>query len=186
MSRVSPPPGRNILQQVFNLNPNTPSALLLPAVQGVMDVSQQWPLAELLKVFDYHSAGGTVQVVLSQPPAGFHELVFGAWFTTNTPAANKFSVLFKTNTQASGPTANITEERVSVDVQSQVPLIQGEYYQGGGSNIVLDGVQGIYVPFPFSLTHAYVGSANGDVVTLRTLSLRLPGSQPFSSILGLL
>lgn len=187
MSR-NPPPS-NTLQQIFNLNANTPGKFLLPAVQGTMDVSQQWPLAENLRVFDFTAIAGTNQVVISNPPATFHELIINCFFTTNTAGATH-SNLFKTNSKNSGPTANITLARFDLTNLTQIAYIGGFYFQNVAAatagNIFQSGLKAVYIPFPYTLTVSYTGATGGEVVTLRTLSMRLPGSQPFEALLNLL
>lgn len=184
MSRTSPPPPSNRFQQVYNINPNLPAAYLLPAVQGTMDVSQQWPLALQLKVFDYTAPVGTSSTVISRPPSNSHELLVSVYITISSPATQTF-VLFMTNTQNSGPTANTGLSRIACSATvSQAPLIgSGLFY--GGSATIYGTPAPLYVPFPYSVTVSVVGAAGGESVTLRSLSMRLPASQPFTALLDL-
>jgi hypothetical protein len=174
----------NKQQQIYNINPNTPGSLLLPAVQGVMDTSVQWPLNQQLKVFDYTAAAGTNSRVLSAPPNQFHELLISAYFTISVGGTAQ-SVLFTTNAANSGPTANQGISRILLSATlTQVPLIgPGQFY--GGSVVVTGTTAPFYVPFPYTVTHSVVGAAGGESVTLRTISLRLPASQPLQALLEL-
>lgn len=174
----------NKQQQIYNINPNTPGSLLLPAVQGVMDTSVQWPLNQLLKVFDYTAAAGTNSKVISAPPNQFHELIISAYFTISSGGTAQ-SVLFTTNSANSGPTANQGISRIALGASlTQVPLIgTGQFY--GGSVVVTGTSLPFYVPFPYTVTHSVVGAVGGESVTLRTISIRLPASQPFQALLDL-
>jgi hypothetical protein len=188
------PPSENFLQQIFNLNANTPGKYLLPAVQGTMDVTNQWPLAEQFKNFDFNAPGGGGQVdtTISQPPSGFHELVVNCWFTTNPTGSPRTVELQKAFTNL--PVAQNNVPLLHVDMTAagftlQAALIGGAVFQNipiaTSSNIYQTGLKAVYVPFPQKLFVRYTTPA-ADVCTLRTISLRLPGSQPFVSLFNLL
>jgi hypothetical protein len=184
LSRPQTPWGINVLQSIFNLRANTPGKLLLPDVHGTMDVSQQWPLPYNLTPLDYTAVAGTNTKVIAAPKAGFHQLVVHAYYTMSVPAATKRSALFLTNTKATGPTANITLQSVDMVTLSQVPLVNAGYFQDG-TVVYIKGLHTVYVPFPFTLSHSLTHAAGAEVCTLRVITLQLPDSQPFTSLLGL-
>jgi len=150
-----------------------------------MDVSQQWPLTETLRIFDFTSVAGINTIILSAPPSGFHELIIGCFFGTNTSNVIHIWNLFKISSKQTNPSAFINLARVENTTVQQIAFI-GSFYEFGNPVVVQYGLKNVYIPFPWTLQLSFNSAGPGEIVTLRTLSMRLPGSQPFQALFNLL
>lgn len=170
------------LQKFFQRTPFLAGYAMLPEVQGVMDLSLEWPLKLQPKNFDYVAVAGANRTVIAAPQQGTHLMVAYALFTTSVAAVGQQSTLFIQ--QGSVPTAqqaiNLQVVRLIVN-RNVVPLVNTNAVADDG--LFLEGIGAVYLPFPFQLVHTYGAAAGGENCTLRTGEYAFPETQPLSTII---
>lgn len=184
---MSRPP--NPLQNYFNRTPYLAARELGPGVQGIMDVSAPWPLPLQVQNIEYTASVGDNRIDVVQPAQGFHTLVTHLSFAFLPGGGGVLASL--TLRDASKNFAVGSQALLHIVDLVVVPaLTLGSVVHVGGS-VFDNGVQvagltrPVYVPFPFSLMHLFASTAADPGMRIEFVSLTLPETQPFSSLLAL-
>ncbi len=179
----------NRLQQEIGSVSFLAATLLCGPVQGILDVSIQWPLEQQIEVFDFTAAAGTNLVTLAAPDAKHHMLVTYAFATLTNPGggAGKFSTLFIQNGVNALGSQAITIQNMELTNLDQLPLINAFHHRVSAqpADFNVWGLPAVYVRNPFALVWAVGGMAGAEGVFCRTMTIELPRTQPLSSLINL-
>tara|TARA_R100001086_G_scaffold247802_2_gene183088 strand:+ start:633 stop:1304 length:672 start_codon:yes stop_codon:yes gene_type:complete len=183
-----PPDISNLLISEFNRNRFQAAGLLLPDVQGIMDVTRVWPPETNIHNQDQFTASGVNDIIIGEtyPEVDTSDLVIYSYLSFTAPAGADTTVYLTYINPGGG--AGPEQPLVYYDVLRNtgfqaIPLIggTGQYYNLDGDSKHIEGVKPVYISHPFGLRLRLTVLAVVEVFVRSTI-IRNAASQPVSDI----